>query len=241
MQPLPFWLVVFSLLSILSISSQAAAQSADRARLQAEAESVRDRLKTLEQELLSPAPADRAAFAEFLAAPNTGLVRILPRPGTEAKSKVSVRGGGAYYSFARSTHEYGYGSDIELQQGYLSVGFPGADYGLLAALGDLPLESITLDAPGLSFLSSLKPPSEMPEARAQQAKSGEGVEQEGVTYKNRVEAAVGKTYILRSINYGESDVMVGFRVIRKDDDGSLILLWKMLREFPSPALVKDRD
>ncbi len=239
----PFFLLslAFSLLSILSISPQAAAQSTDRARLQTEIESSREQLKSREKEFLSPAPADRAAFAEFLAAPGTGIIRILPRPRTESESKVSVRGGGAFYSFARLTHEYGWGSDIGLEQGQFSVGFAGADYGFLAALGDVPLESIALDTPCVAFLVSLEPPSELTEARAQYAKSAGGVEQGGVTYKNRVAATAGQTYILRSVNYGESDVMVGFRVVRKDDDDSLILLWKMLRKSPVPNLVKEKE
>lgn len=241
MRPFSLLSVIFSLISILSISAQAAAQSTDRAQIQAEIKSLRDRLKSREQELLSPTPADRAAFAEFLAAPDTGIIRLLPRPKTEAESKVSVRGGGAYYSFALSTHEYGRGSDIELQQGYFLVGFAGADYGFFAALGDVPLESVSLDSPGVAFLSSLETPSELTGARAQQARSDEGIEREGVTYKNRVAASVGQTYILRSINYDDSDVLVGFRVIRKDDDGSLILLWNMLRKLAPPALVRDRN
>jgi hypothetical protein len=42
--------------------------------------------------------------------------------------------------------------------------------------------------------------------------------------------------VLRAINYRVSDVLVAFRVIRQDADGSMILLWKMLKTFPTPEL-----
>jgi hypothetical protein len=45
---------------------------------------------------------------------------------------------------------------------------------------------------------------------------------------------------LRSINYSDSDVLVAFRVLRKDTDGSLIIAWKMLKEYPVPDLARDK-
>lgn len=50
---------------------------------------------------------------------------------------------------------------------------------------------------------------------------------------------LGNTYLLRSVNYDRSDVLISFRVVRRDSDGSLILLWKMLRQFPGPILVRN--
>ena len=231
--------LVSSLLFVVLDLPSSIAQSTDRARLQAEIESLRNQLKAREQEFLSPTAEDQATFAKFLAAPDTGLIRLLPRPESDAQSKLTIRGGGAYYSFTRLTHEYGYGSDIELQNGYFSVGFAGANYGLLAVLGDAALESVSPDTPAVAFLSSLKTPLRLSEARVQQRQSSNGLEQDGVVYKRMVVAALGNTYVLRSVNYETSDVVVGFRVVRKDSDGSLILFWKMLRQFPVPLLVHD--
>jgi len=71
---------------------------------------------------------------------------------------VSIRGGGAYYSFARLTHEYGFGSDIALESGYLCVGFAGFDYGMLLNLGNVPLQQVSLDTPATAYLASYSPP-----------------------------------------------------------------------------------
>ena len=87
---------------------------------------------------------------------------MLPREVYESevykknRKTLTIRGGGAYYSFARLTHEYGYGSDLSLDSGYLSVGFAGADYGMMIDLGDVSLDEIdrvTLDAEGRIVLS----------------------------------------------------------------------------------------
>jgi hypothetical protein len=63
---------------------------------------------------------------------------------------------------------------------------------------------------------------------------------DGISYSRRVRAQVKNTYIVRSINYSGSDVLVAFRVIRKDDDGSLIIAWRMLKEYPIPDLIMPR-
>ena len=47
------------------------------------------------------------------------------------------------------------------------------------------------------------------------------------------------TYLLRSINYGESDVLVALRVVRKDTDGSVIIVWKLLKKYSAPELVQN--
>jgi len=39
------------------------------------------------------------------------------------------------------------------------------------------------------------------------------------------------TYLLRSISYGRSDVVVAFRVVRQDTDASVTIAWKLLKKF----------
>jgi hypothetical protein len=211
------------------------AQTGDRAKAAAEIESLREQIKAREATLLAPADEDRKAHAEFLALPDTGLVRLLPREKWDGK--LSTRGGGAYYSFAQLTHEYGYGSDVELQQGHLGVGFAGADFGFMLSLGDVPLEGVTEESEAVRFMASFQTPAPEPEARkAQRQFAGVGSQSGQWTYKNRLPAVEGQTYALRSVNYRYSDVLVAFRVLRKDTDGSVVLLWKLLKKYPKPVL-----
>jgi hypothetical protein len=210
-----------------------------RAQAAAEIESLRAQIKSKEATLLSTPDEDRKAHALLLAQPDTGLIRLLPREKWDGK--LSTRGDGAYYSFSRRAHEYGEGNDLELQSDYLSVGFGGADFGFMTNLGDTPLEMVSLDAEAVRFASAFKAPTLEPEARAAYRSFGgvEGRREGEYVYKSRLPVAVGSTYIVRSISYNDSDVLVAFRVLRKDSDGSVVLLWKMLEKFPKPTLERN--
>ena len=232
---------------------------------------------------LAPSAADRANYASFLRLSNTGLIRLLPRSHKQSKfaqpdKRVTIRGGGAYYSFSFLTHEYGYGSDLELSPTvsfyggtevpptyHLSVGFAGFDYGMLTNLGDVPLETLTKDDPRARFMVNYKPPRVGPEARneflqgvptkgqiygvttpaepgarGEQRRFREGVSIDGRIYKSKLPIQVNTTYLLRSIVYDESDVLVAFRVVREDSDHSLIIAWRMLKKFTPPRITNSR-
>lgn len=216
-----------------------AQQSPDRANILREIETLRAELRAREEAFLSPAPEDRLAFAEYLRGADAGLVRLLPRERYERSGLLTIRGGGAYYSFSRLSHEYGYGSDIELQQGKLSVGFAGADYGMLAVLGDVPLEQVTVESPELEFLLSYEPATTLAAARAEQRRTSAGLEAGGHTYRRALPAIVNRTYVLRSICYEGSDSLVAFRILRQDTDGSLIIGWRLLRRYTVPRLERE--
>jgi hypothetical protein len=126
-----------------------------------------------------------------------------------------------------------------LEQGFLKVGFAGADYGMLINVGDVPLEELNTEHAMVRFLAAYSTVLEEPQARVEQQRFGSGKSVDGTLYSERVRAEVNATYVVRSINYSESDVLVAFRVVRKDTDGSLIITWKMLKEFPVPDLARN--
>ena len=202
--------------------------------------------RVLKEGLLAPSEADRLAFAEFLRLRDTGLIRLLPREAYDSAvyptAKPSkIRGGGSYYSFANLTHAYGYGSDIGLEQNHLTVGFAGAAYGMLTNLGDVLIDGITLKDPRAQFLSSYEPPVLEPEARAEARRfwAKDGVMIDGLVYQRRMPVQENTTYLLRSIDYDRTDVLVAIRVVRKDSDGSLIIAWKLLKSSTAPMLKRN--
>src|SRR6185295_7532622 len=157
-------LVVFCAL-ILIAKPDAAAQSPDRAELQVRLASLHDQLQQKETTFLAPSAEDLAAYSEFLKQPDTGMARLMPREKYDGN--LLINGGGAYYSFAKLTNEYGFGSDIELQRAKLQVGFAGADFGFLTSLGDVPIDAVTADQMGVRFLLSFSTPSLETAARAE--------------------------------------------------------------------------
>jgi len=186
---------------------------------------------------LAPASEDRDAFRDFLRDKHSGLMRLMPREKYDFETyhvprTIKIRGGGAYYSFAHLSHEYGYGSDIELERDNLSVGFAGADYGIMQNLGDVPLAEITLGDSRTSVLANYRAPTNEALARSARMRLGRGIIINGEFYQPKLPLVVNNTYLLRSINFGETDVLVAFRVIRKDQDGSATILWKLLKQSP---------
>ena len=254
-------LVIISLLTL-----SASAQKASHAQLGAEIAALREQITEREAAFLAPDAEDLAKFAVYHESSDGGLVRILPRE--KYGNALVVRGGGSFYSFATRTHEYGWGNDLCLEQGKFSVGFAGADLGFLKPLGDIALETVTLESGSVQALAAYVPPANEPLARLEWSKFHQTVVTGGdlftsdhvlpgdaerlrlewskanqalakagdAFYLHRVPAVVGQSYAVRSIVYGRTDILAAFRVVRKDDDGSLILIWKMLQRYPTPQL-----
>jgi len=239
-----FFIVLLAPAVLATLSVAVRAQSSSREDVLKEIAAKRAELQRLEDQFLSPAEEDRAAFKELLSQPDTGLIRLLPRNVYESevykknRQTLTIRGGGAYYSFALLTHEYGYGSDLSLDSGYLSVGFAGADYGMMIDLGDVSLDEISTDYPRVLSLLNYAAAKDEPQARAEHRQIQAGRILDGATYKAHLPVKIGTAFLLRSINYDDSDVLVAFRTVRQDTDGSVIIAWKLIKRFPKPALVR---
>ncbi|MDQ6785201.1 MAG: BON domain-containing protein [Acidobacteriota bacterium] len=222
-----------SLILILFFGLAVNAQELTRAQKLQKIDELNKQIKILEKDVLAPDAKD------FKQAQTEGLsvFRLMPREKYDGK--MTIRGGGAYYSFSQKTSKYGNGSDIELSQNYLSVGFAGADYGFIYDLGDVPLATVSKETTEASFLAGYKPPTNEPEIRIEQSKS-RNYESNGILYKDRVPSVVGHAYLLRSLNFGSSDVLVAFKVYRKDTDGSLIIFWKNIADFDAPQIERNQ-
>jgi hypothetical protein len=55
----------------------------------------------------------------------------------------------------------------------------------------------------------------------------------GFMFKRSVPAKPANTYLLRSISPERSDIATAFRIVRQDTDGSLIVIYKVLKRFPA--------
>lgn len=197
--------------------------------------------QVIKEGLLGITEADIEPHQSLLNQPNTGLIRLLPRESNDSEvykveKKLDMRGGGAYFSFHFRAHPYGYGSDISLDRQLLSVGFAGADYGLLTDIGNVDIENFDINDVRATFLLSYKPPTKEADARLEGRKLYPNFSVDGVAYTRSIRSDVNHTYLVRSIVYDGYDVLVVFRIVKKDEDGSLIIAWKLLKEFPAPKL-----
>ena len=152
-------------------------------------------------------------------------------------------------------HDIGFFKDEIVSHGFFSQG-------VLVSLKDTPIEDVTPDRDELKFLSSIEPSHTFAEARKTALEFDDGVLNNGNSYASHIKAAENTTYGLRLIAYEvpdnaffayslkrrkaaanwrfeelpRADVMVVFRVIRRDQDGVLVIVWKELSRQKAPKI-----
>ncbi len=199
-------------------------------------------LTSAQKKLLEPAAEDYQKFADFLRQPDTGLIRLMPKDKYAFDDAVSasdpvidkslpIPGAGAFYSFTKKTHVLGPGSDIGFADNVFYAGFSRGVLGLITFLGDVPLESVNSNTQRVDSLAGFVPQTSRAGMLEQKEKIEDGLKVDNYYIRSTMIALPKMTYALRSIAYNRSDILIAFRVIRKDDDGSLIILWKKLQEF----------
>jgi hypothetical protein len=216
------------------------------------------KLSKEEKRRLSPSEQDKERFAEFLKQPKTGIVRLLPGDGCDESSGIvnasgpcaahtiaKVMGGGAYYSFRVKSHQAEPWSDIRFADSSFRVGGKYRQ-ALLSSLGDVPLDNVGPGFAGIRFVFDFVPATRKAELLKQTASISHGLSVDGFTYAYTQPVLDNTTYVLRSIAFDRKsrvnpmdkkiDIIVAFRVVRKDTDGSVVLLWKELARAKSPKL-----
>jgi len=209
--------------------STAFTQDLSREEKLAQIKDLNAKIDKIVGDLLSPSADDlKQAASEGCRA-----ARINPR---ETYGRIAVpQEGGSFFSFSTGSHDYQGVSQLLLEQNYLSTGFAGADYGLIGELGDIPLSDVDEKNPRVAFLMRYTAPGNILDARVEQRRSGQYVAG-NLVFHSRVKALIGSTYVLRTISFDQADTLVAFRTIRKDTDGSVIIFWKTLAEYPKPTL-----
>lgn len=202
-------------------------------------------LRRKQEKALRPTAVERAPYAQFLTQTHTGLVKLLPekdkvvsveRLGKEGPTVYKFPGGGAYYSFTKLDHWPDGWADLKLKNGNLEVAFEPDVLGALIALGDVSLDSLTRDNPGVRILAHYARPSQRKQAIIEDNRFISGVAVDNFVLKTAFPVHAQMTYALRSIAYGRSDLLVAVRVVKQNDDGSVLLLWKRLDKFSAPKL-----
>lgn len=210
-----------------------------------------DELTSEERKALAPAPEDLKANTEFLRQPGTGIFRLMRVDKQTHRKVVTVDslkvtgdvlllGGGAHYSFTKKNHNADKWSDIGWDGDIFLVGVGGESVSAMTSLGDVQLEDVNLDSKGVGYLAEFVPAETGKAAEQQFQRLEKGISENSFNYGLSALWELNTTYALRAINYGRSDLLVAFRVIRQDQNGSLIVLWKKLKSYNTPKLKKDQ-
>jgi hypothetical protein len=204
-----------------------------------------------ERALLVPSPELQQQFAAFLELPDTGLIRMYPPLRRRVISVTDLATGrrpgfGMYaslYSFSKEKHGNGLNgyvdprlgwAEIKLINGRFITGFTGDALGVLVALGDVPLETVTPETDGVTGLANIMPPADYFEAVSLSRRNRSGFALDRFRYGSSLPVSEKMTYVLRSTSNKRADILVGFRVVRVEENGSLTLIWRKLKVYPKP-------
>jgi hypothetical protein len=203
-------------------------------------------------------------YGEFLKQRDTGIVKLnaniscFSDTGTivasEACLPFRMPGSGISYSFRTESYRLPRLSDLILVDGVFRTG--GIyQHVILTSIGDVPLESITLESRGLAYLTKIVPAKDGSEYTSFDEKITAGVTVDGLLYNKAQPVKLDTTYAMRSIAYRgkymrvldryeyneldydkRRDVIVAFRVVDRDAAGNITFIWKRLKDSEAPVL-----
>lgn len=172
----------------------------------------------------------------------------------------------ADFSFRTIAYTHPYYHDLALKNGeFVSKGFFSEAF--LVSLGDVPIEGVTAASRGIRYLSDLEPGNSVAAVRETLVQLKLGIDHDGYHYSNATTPAKDTTYGLRvsafriantlppvaaGISMMElkflslardkrDDILIVFRVIRKDDNGGLTIVWKELARKEAAKLKFRKD
>ncbi len=222
-----------------------------------------------ELESIAPDPNIRSKYKVFLQRKNTGIFRLVTDAGcgendrvivaTDECLKYTMPGSGNSFSFRTANYRIRHLADLMLAGENFRI--PGIlMHGLMTKLGDVAIESVSLQTSGVDYLTEFKPASDLDKAKAIEDLVVTGLERDGFIYARSLAVIENATYALRVIaydgkvlravpgaSYNEMDFdrrrdMIGaFRVVQKAADGSVTLLWIELSDVDAPKLKSTVD
>lgn len=221
--------------------------------------------KKEERELLTPAQADLDTYSNFLNQRKTGILKLRADTGCAENSKViiandeclkfSMPGAGSSYSFRTNDYRLRRLADLTFIDDKFSA-FGLLTQILFVEIGDVPIDNVTLDSEQVKFLVNFQPQSEFEKFKEIHHKLVTvGIKNGNSLYKREITPAANMTYALRSTAYEaevfrayedevydefsfdqRKDVIIIFRVIRKNPNQDITILWKELSRKNSPKL-----
>lgn len=223
------------------------------------------------QELLaiSPSPDVLRKFREFLKRPKSGIFRLVVDAGCSENTKVitatddclkyTMPGEGSSFSFRTGNYRIQRLADLTLN----AKSFHVTDemmHGIMANLGDVPLESVGLQSPGVQFIAAFQPAVDIENAQEIDKLLVKGVQQDGYSYGRAAAASKDTTYVLRVIAYKGSvmrsvnaasydeldfdkrnDTIVAFRTVDIGSDGSFTIIWTELSKADAPKITTKKS
>lgn len=248
--------------------SQSAANREREKKIQREQEE-KTKIEVAEINAKFTPPAEYTAkFADFLNEKNTGIARMFPDKDCGKGLVVTVKelercretpqviGGGSLYSVKLSAiPEYVLFSRIMFYVGQSDIHFTGDKFvvgndstlSIISEIGDAPLAEVSLKSEAFRFLTEYNPAKTKTALARQTAELERGIGDGGFLYSNSAKIKLNSVYVLRTVafrkderSFWNKDTYVAFKIVGQENDGSIIFVWKRLKEKDAPALDFDK-
>lgn len=219
---------------------------------------------------LLPSQTLLTQYEKFLKQPDTGIFKLSADSSCVTNARVVVAtencllrdipGAGTSYSFRVKSHRLTHLSDLILEKDVIKT--DGIlQQGIMINLGNVELEEVSAQTNGLKFLLDFKPATNIEELKKASSELSEGIKSGEFLYRFAFFADEKTTFAIRSIayrgkiprsfngfNYNEMDydkrrdILVVFRIIEKEANGNITILWKEISETESPNLkIEQKD
>ena len=202
-------------------------------------------------------------YSGFLQNEGTGIVRLAPDSGCvyservvnvrEECLKYSFPGAGNSFSFRTDGYRLRHLADITYTADKLRI--TGVFmHGIVADIGDVPIETATLATAGMKFLVDFQPSTSAEDVAQVDSLLILGVKVGNFVYSKEVDPRADRTYALRAVAYRgkvvraaggvryneldydkRRDVIVVFRVVQMNNDG-ITLVWRKLADAEPPRI-----
>lgn len=122
---------------------------------------------------------------------------------------------------------------------------------IVSEIGDADINEINAKSPVSKVLTKFKPSRTKTELQQQRKILEKGITENGYFYSNFASVKNNSVYVFRSITFSRfrngsqskvfwnTDLLGFFKVVGKEDDGSIVFIWKKLKEENAPYL-KDK-
>ncbi|CAN5593503.1 hypothetical protein BH10ACI3_BH10ACI3_06290 [soil metagenome] len=211
---------------------------------------------------------DIERYSSFLTGQNTGIVKLFPN--FECVAEKVIRIDGDCTNFVPESSDFSFRTVTYTNHLYHDIGYERSglvsdaffSQGIFTTLGDVPIEKVDQNTPGVSFLLDFVPETKAETARRRLHAFDQGLTVGGARYSRNAEPDENMTYAMRVIAYkvGNSlppitddstmleikfkslemdkrdDITVAFRIIRVGNDRGLTIVWKELDRKDAPKI-----
>ncbi len=212
---------------------------------------------------LVPSQSLLTQYEKFLKQSDTGIFKLSADSTCATNTQVVVAtescllkdipGAGTAYSFRVDSHRILHLSDLALEKNVIRTGSL-MQQGVMVKLGNIELDEVSQQTAGLKYLFEFKPVTTNQELQSIEEKLSKGIKSDGFTYSYGLYVEDKTTFALRSIAYRgkferavsgvkynemdydkRKDIIVVFRVVEKDANGDVTILWKEISQKKSPS------